>query len=335
MSEVSSRRRRLGIAAITTTALALPLTASITYAQAEAPQVPEAPAAPQPPQVPLAPAAPQPPAAPSIESVDPDSEYVTVHVDEETGERHVIRQRWSRDGAPMAEAEIEAMREQIEEEMELREEEMERVVERAMVQVERAEAIRERGLEQAEAAREQIERARERSSHARERTAHARAVAARVPQVEFDCDEAGVSGVIERDLGNGRKATIICETDSHERLAQESARFSMEAAIAGLRAAMEALRGNEMIPAGEREEALRGMREAIRELESETRSLRRSQANAGSSAQASATAVALEWHGRMVSPIQVVPAVRLRVPTPVTDLDCEDAPLPKLRTARV
>ena len=41
MSEVSSGRRRLGILAITTTALALPLTASISYAQGEPPLPPE------------------------------------------------------------------------------------------------------------------------------------------------------------------------------------------------------------------------------------------------------------------------------------------------------
>ena len=68
MSEVSSGRRRLGILAITTTALALPLTASISYAQGEPPLPPEPPVAPQPPAAPLAPAAPKAPEAPAAPS---------------------------------------------------------------------------------------------------------------------------------------------------------------------------------------------------------------------------------------------------------------------------
>ena len=71
MSEISSRRRKLGIAAIATTALAaLPLTASVSYAQPKPPAAPEVPAAPLPPAPPLAPL---PPALAPLAPVAPDA----------------------------------------------------------------------------------------------------------------------------------------------------------------------------------------------------------------------------------------------------------------------
>lgn len=52
MADVSAARRKLGLAAIAGTALlALPFTASISYAQADAPEAPEPPAAPEAPQM--------------------------------------------------------------------------------------------------------------------------------------------------------------------------------------------------------------------------------------------------------------------------------------------
>ena len=320
MSEVSSRRRRLGIAAITTTALALPLTASITYAQAEAPLPPEPPMAPNAPAAPLAPDAPQPPQAPdapSIESIDPDSEHVTVHVDEETGERRVIRHRITRNGSPMREEEIEAMMERIEEEMALREEEIEVIVERAM---------------------EQAEHAVEMSAHAREMGEHARLAAARAPRVEMSCEGVDESGVIERDLGDGRTALVICENIIHE-----SARLGMEGAITGMRAALSAIRNNRDIPAADREDAVRNLQEAIEELQRERRTMGRVEAKAKVRAVAAtngpATAVAYSWQGRMVSPIQVAAPVRMTVPqpalAPAVDTDCEDDRVAEVRTTHV
>lgn len=70
MTDHSIRRRRLGGALVGLAALALPLTASISYAQSEAPPAPEAPLAPgapiapAPPAAPLAPEAPEAPEAP-------------------------------------------------------------------------------------------------------------------------------------------------------------------------------------------------------------------------------------------------------------------------------
>ena len=69
MAEHSASRRRMGLAAIAGSALvALPLTASITYAQGDGPAAPLPPAAPQ---APLAPEAPVPPAAVTGEHGEP------------------------------------------------------------------------------------------------------------------------------------------------------------------------------------------------------------------------------------------------------------------------
>ncbi len=308
MSDISSGRRRLGIAAITTTALALPLTASITYAQADAPLPPEAPMAPMAPMAPeppLPPEAPEPPLPPEAPAIDAENEHIIVEIDDETGERRVIRHRIVRDGSEHHDEEIEAMVERLEAEMESREAEIEMVVRRA---------------------HERAQHAANRAEHGQERAEHARAMVARLGE-EFDCDDANGSRVIERDLGNGRKATIICETESHERIVRESAKVSMEAAIVGLRAAMEALRDNEIIPATEREEALREMREAIRELQSETRNMRRTQAGLGVQLQAAphprGSTVAMRWQGRMVSPVQAISPVSMQISAPTTDEDCE------------
>lgn len=290
MSEVSSGRRRLGIAAITTTALALPLTASISYAHEEMPLPPEPPAAPlppEPPEVPLAPDAPLPPQAPeapSIESVDPD-EHVYVRVDDD-GERRVIRHRITRSGQPMSEAELEAHMARLESEMESREAEIEVMVERAMAQAERAQEMGER----------------------------AREIAARAPQVEMDCDGVDESGIVERELSDGRRAIVICE-----RMIHESARAGLQGAVTGLQAAIREMRRNDEMPADLREEIIRSLEEAVEEMQREgvTAARVRAKAQARVVAPVSrASAMALRWQGRMVSPIQVSAPVRVRVPEP-------------------
>ncbi|MFB0611245.1 M56 family metallopeptidase [Aurantiacibacter poecillastricola] len=313
MSEVSTGRRRLGIAAITTTALALPLTASITYARGEMPSPPDAPL---PPEAPLAPEPPMPPEAPYV---DDEDMHVLEHFDEETGERRVIRYQSSDGWSPETEAEVEAYVEQIELQMEDREQEIEAIVERAHDQAERAVAMSER-------ARERAEHARERAAHARERAAHNRALAARAPQVELSCDGVGASGIVSRELSDGRTAMVICE----EAISQ-SARLGMEGAIVGMRAAMQQIASNPRIPRAEREEAIRELEAAIEEVRRESRAMGRTQASASSSAEA----IAISWRGRMVSPVQVAPptppqppAVHISAnfaPTVVRpDAECED-----------
>jgi len=111
MTDISSRRRKIGIAAITTTALALPLTASISYAHPEdgdeapeAPLPPQAPVAPEVPQAPIPPVPPLAPEAPTIIAVDPDNHHSLVVRQSQDGDSQVVtrvirRERVSPDGA--------------------------------------------------------------------------------------------------------------------------------------------------------------------------------------------------------------------------------------------
>ncbi|MGN3973419.1 M56 family metallopeptidase [Tsuneonella sp. SYSU-LHT278] len=79
MNEISIRRRRMGGAFIGMAALALPLTASISYAHAGAKEDRDAPAAPLPPPPPAAPDAPlAPPAPPAAVAPSADGERVLV-----------------------------------------------------------------------------------------------------------------------------------------------------------------------------------------------------------------------------------------------------------------
>lgn len=89
MSEISPRRRMTGRIMAGAALLALPLTASITYAAPEAPETPAAPVAPiappaPPAPAPAAPAAPEAPAAPPAPEVE-NEEFVTAfaHVEED------------------------------------------------------------------------------------------------------------------------------------------------------------------------------------------------------------------------------------------------------------
>ncbi|MCM0000398.1 MAG: M56 family metallopeptidase [Erythrobacter sp.] len=76
MSDLSPRRRMAGRALLGAGLLALPLTASITYAAGENDSIfeaPEPPAPPSPPEAPQPPEAPTPPAPPSVLLIDPDA----------------------------------------------------------------------------------------------------------------------------------------------------------------------------------------------------------------------------------------------------------------------
>lgn len=92
MSDISPGRRLTGRAAIAAAFLAVPLTASICYAETRAaPQPPEPPVAPLAPAEPAAPNAPVPPVAPDVpEPADFDEEFVEIKRDfaERDGTRH-------------------------------------------------------------------------------------------------------------------------------------------------------------------------------------------------------------------------------------------------------
>ncbi|MGB3797564.1 MAG: M56 family metallopeptidase [Alteraurantiacibacter sp.] len=337
MTEVSSRRRRIGIAAITTTALALPLTASITYAKGEAPLPPQAPTAPNAPEAPIAPEAPlapesplspAPPVPPSAAMMDGEQERVIVHVNDETGERRVVRHWITQNSSGRTEAGIDAAMAQFEAEQERREAR----IERRQAEIERhVMAAQQRARHSAQSAAH----ASALAAHSRNESAQARAAAVRFESV--DCEGVDASGVLERDLADGRKVTIVCEADSQERFAQEAARLSLQAAMVGLRAAMDSIANNEMIPASERREAVNGMRDAIEELEEETRNMRRSRAKLdslpGTGPNPRTSAVAMHRLGRMVSPVQARTAVRMTIPAPAqaADDDCEQKTVSNVR----
>ncbi len=229
MTEIPSGRKKLGIAAIVTTALvALPVTASISYAQEDAP---EAPAAPMPPE---APAAPAPPAPPRIESIDPDDDHriVRVHVehDGEEGDhrRRMIIRRFGPDGEFGVEErefpsdeEMERMFSELE--VEMRElEGLDEHIELALVEAHRAmdEAqhnvvILRREHQAAAGSQEHGEEARARAERARvmamEHAQHAREMALRnMPRIEFACDEDEV--VQNRELEDGSRVMVICRS---------------------------------------------------------------------------------------------------------------------------
>ena len=302
MSEVSSGRRRLGILAITTTALALPLTASISYAQGEPPLPPEPPVAPQPPAAPLAPAAPkapEAPAAPTIETIDPD-ERVFVQIEEEDGERRVIQRRIRRgDGEGMSEAEIEQMMAELEREFEGIDGTIETAIEIAMAASEEALA----GMEHHRIVMSDSE--------------------AGLHNLEIDCN--GEDTVVEQELEDGRHAMVICR-----------AAIRAEAAE-GLREARDEIASDPDIPENLREEILRSLDRSLERMSANQRQLQhrvqaKRDARPALAPNARASAVAMRWQGRMVSPIRVqaVAPAPAAAPAPVAapaaaHEDCEDS----------
>jgi beta-lactamase regulating signal transducer with metallopeptidase domain len=96
MSDLSPRRRIAGRTLLGVAVLALPLTASISYAANEVvSEVPEAPEPPAPPSSPEAPMPPAPPAPPQIIAIDPSGE--TEVIESEDG-RTIIKRERSEDG---------------------------------------------------------------------------------------------------------------------------------------------------------------------------------------------------------------------------------------------
>lgn len=96
MSDISARRRWAGRSLLLAGALALPLTASVTYAEdadlaPEAPDAPEAPLAPSAPAAPEAPEAPEPLEAPEwMPEEDGSVVYTTTDDDGRTVERRIV-----------------------------------------------------------------------------------------------------------------------------------------------------------------------------------------------------------------------------------------------------
>lgn len=238
MSEVSTSRRRSGMAALAAAALALPFTASVAYADAD-----NQAAAPEPPAAPRATAglAPQADGRQSASEAPPAPDVT--HGDSDASEApaapHVVKtivHKTIRKGdGPLDEAEIAELRAEIEKEME----QIRGAEKRAMVVAIEADRVRER----AEAARE---RAHE----------MAKAFALDVDaDVNCDADEP----VAMKQLKDGRRAMVICRSLVHKQ------------AQSGLRSARDAIAASKDIPAAKRDEILRSLDEAIREMEATKR----------------------------------------------------------------
>lgn len=249
MNEVTPGRKRLGIAAVATTALvALPLSASISYAAEEPAKVPAAPLAPEVPDVP----------EPDVfAEAFPDAKTIDISEQSDDGGQ-TVRRVVKIDGKQV---DPDKLPDGWEEQLERRiEERVNAETERAQARVERANAQVERAMARVEARQADVERIqanRERKMEQAERTREmAMAEIERISVESRDCD--GEEPVIERSLGDGRTATIICNNVIH--------RIANKSAIEGLQEAMRELRANRDLSASDRREAVQGIEEAIREL---------------------------------------------------------------------
>ena len=239
MNDISARRRRIGIAALTTPALALPLTASISYAAAEADDADEAPLVDRWEDT-------------SADSqgdeqiwvdrdADPeeDEHVVTRTWIDENGERRVVRLRvnrqhegaWTEDDQADLMAEIDQEMAELERELEDMDSETRRDVEQALAESRSALADARRSV-----------------------------VLQRGFADEMQCN--GEDVVVERELADGRRAMMICRSGIGA------------AQVEGMRAAMEAIRNDRNIPADARRDALESLREAIEDVEEAQRELR-------------------------------------------------------------
>ncbi|MGN6499666.1 MAG: M56 family metallopeptidase [Tsuneonella sp.] len=263
MSEVSRRRRNAGRALLGAAVLALPLTASISYA--EAPAVPPAPAAPLAPAAvaaidpaaPLPPAPPAPPAAP----LAPHSDHALrqVHVIRTAGHgKHAVELRKiSRDGKVTY---LENGQEIDEDEFAARMEELgmrlDGLGDQIAVSLAQAPVIDEAMLRKIERDAEKAGREAEKAGRDAERAQrHAMRVVAMAPEVRTDCTRDGNAGTVMH--AGGKQIVYICK-----------ARV-MASAVSGLRAARASLAANADIPASARAEALASIDRDIARMEAD------------------------------------------------------------------
>ena len=262
MSDISPRRRLAGRATLASAFLAVPLTASVCFAEATAaPAPPPAPEAPLTwvmpvPAAPLAPPAPEAPEAPdAIEDVDVDVDNapevrverrVVVDRDvvvERDGERRVIR-RYRRDMTAEERAELEA--DLAEMEADLAEMRAESALSKANMRREITLAISEAHADAAEARAEAMEAAAE---------AHAGAALAlaSAPKVVMRCKDKTNIVATEVDA-RGRTTMFVCEANA-DRIA-----------LSAMKSARKAIASDRNLSASERAEALRALDQEIADL---------------------------------------------------------------------
>lgn len=254
LTDISTRRRRIGIAAITTTALALPLTASITYAQ---PPVQDQ------------------DAETTIETIDPSAEAPTTT----NVQTRVIRLQRSGEGQDDVDGEYEI---ELDEAVD-----GERIIIRTVEAgdgeshvirrvIRRGEGGEDTVLDEAELDRimAEVETRLEGLDGEIEQRIHIAMGEGNWSDVEgnvfvleerdigahrlsVDCD--GDQHVVREELEDGRRAMVICQTAIHASAAE------------GLRGALSSIANNPDIPAEAREEIIRELEETIEELEEMSR----------------------------------------------------------------
>ncbi len=267
MSNMSSRRRIAGRVMVGAAVLALPLTASISYAEGTVPAAPPAPLALGAPLPPAPPAPPVPPAmlqAAAIEAIDPGA----------------------------SQEQLDAIEEEIELEEERIEAEVERAEELAERAEERTERARERAHERAERSRERAQRSQTRSIQIRRSVemngrlsdaeveeimvdvrlglaeadaamaeAHREIKLARIDiedattKVKMKCRSGQDEPAEVVEHNNGRKTVYLCQAKV------------MAKALEGLREARKALESNAEIQGNLRSQLLETLDEQIRDWE--------------------------------------------------------------------
>jgi hypothetical protein len=254
MTDVSPARRLMGRALLAGGALALPLTASFSYAASAqdsevvpvpvAPSAaPEAPLPPEAPVPPAAPDAPQPPAAPEA-PVPPDAAHGERHV-----QRFVLRHPDGKDGdkreqhvfvirtdGPLSEAQrkhFEEMRKEWE----------------------------KKGAEW----RAEGDKWRKTAEGQRQ------FALAHVPEVSADCDKAGEDGARSWTDDSGRQHVVICQRIIRDRAqtAEHQAQFAEGRALMSLRMARNTVAGNAAIGDSVKQEVLADLDKEIARLEAE------------------------------------------------------------------
>ncbi|MCA0911241.1 M56 family metallopeptidase [Qipengyuania gaetbuli] len=258
MSDISPRRRLAGRATLASAFLAVPLTASVCFAEAAAaPTPPAAPEAPLTwvmpvPAAPLAPPAPDAPPAPEVdEDVDVDIDIQQdgevrverrVIVDKD-GERRVVR-RFRRDMSEEERAELEA---------DLAEMEADLAEMRADTAMSHANMRREITLAVAEAHAEASEARAEAMAAAGEAIAMSDIARASAPRVVMKCKDKTNIVATEVD-GKGRTTMFVCEANADK------------IALTAVKSARKAIAADRNLSDSERAEALRAIDKEIAEL---------------------------------------------------------------------
>jgi beta-lactamase regulating signal transducer with metallopeptidase domain len=235
MSDISRGRRMLGRLLFGAAAVAVPLTASVSYAQADQSTVEEVDVAPS---VAAAPDAPE--VRRDVKVIrlgSPEGEGVDAEAAE--GERDVFVYRMVHEGEPLPEGE------------------------RRMFEFRDVRPLSEEQRKRfEEMARDFEKRGAEFEVMAREHEGRALAMAARAPRVIQRCDE-GSEGVTETVDDAGKKTIVICE-----RRIEERAKLG---ALGGLRGARAMIANNRELSAEARDEILRDLDREIAHIESENK----------------------------------------------------------------